>query len=191
MGARRRCSSGTPGGADRDRTDDLRLAKPALSQLSYSPSEGRRVVGLGRLELPTSRLSGGRSNRAELQAHPNRSDPVRSSDRAPALGPRKTNVVRRRLRVIGRSCPDRTSHRENPGFTASRRSGSAGRPDRTRPGNRRLDEPPKLPRKEVIQPQVPLRLPCYDFTPITSQTLDGSLPCGLGRRLLVQPAFVV
>ena len=33
-----------------------------------------------------------------------------------------------------------------------------------------------LPRKEVIQPQVPLRLPCYDFTPITSQTLDGSLP---------------
>ena len=27
-----------PGGADRDRTDDLRLAKPALSQLSYSPA---------------------------------------------------------------------------------------------------------------------------------------------------------
>ena len=27
------------GGADRDRTDDLRLAKPALSQLSYSPEE--------------------------------------------------------------------------------------------------------------------------------------------------------
>ena len=25
------------GGADRDRTGDLRLAKPALSQLSYSP----------------------------------------------------------------------------------------------------------------------------------------------------------
>ena len=27
------------GGADRDRTDDLRLAKPALSQLSYSPGK--------------------------------------------------------------------------------------------------------------------------------------------------------
>ena len=27
------------GGADRDRTDDLRLAKPALSQLSYSPGQ--------------------------------------------------------------------------------------------------------------------------------------------------------
>ena len=47
------------GGADRDRTDDLRLAKPALSQLSYSPM---KVVGLGRFELPTSRLSGVRSN---------------------------------------------------------------------------------------------------------------------------------
>lgn len=28
----------------------------------------------------------------------------------------------------------------------------------------------RLPRKEVIQPQVLLRLPCYDFTPITNPT---------------------
>ena len=74
-------------GAERDRTDDLRLAKPALSQLSYSPvGGGGRVacgalvlafgasalgsgpnacdndVGQGRVELPTSRLSGVRSN---------------------------------------------------------------------------------------------------------------------------------
>ena len=27
-----------------------------------------------------------------------------------------------------------------------------------------------LLRNEVIQPQVPLRLPCYDFIPITSHT---------------------
>ncbi len=26
----------------------------------------------------------------------------------------------------------------------------------------------QLLRKEVIQPQVPLRLPCYDFTPVTA-----------------------
>ena len=32
-----------------------------------------------------------------------------------------------------------------------------------------------LLRKEVIQPQVPLRLPCYDFIPITSHTLGGCL----------------
>ncbi len=42
-----------------------------------------------------------------------------------------------------------------------------------------------LPRKEVIQPQLPLRLPCYDFTPVTSPTFDGSLPKGLGHRLRV------
>ena len=28
-------------------------------------------------------------------------------------------------------------------------------------------------RKEVIQPQVLLRLPCYDFTPIMNHTLGG------------------
>ena len=31
-----------------------------------------------------------------------------------------------------------------------------------------------LHRKEVIQPQVPLRLPCYDFIPVTSLALG---PC--------------
>ena len=30
-------------------------------------------------------------------------------------------------------------------------------------------------RKEVIQPQVPLRLPCYDFTPIIDRTLGAYL----------------
>jgi hypothetical protein len=72
------------GGARRDRTDDLLLAKQALSQLSYGPDQrtddGRRrtdkayfrrlpsvfrrliLVGLGRFELPTSRLSSARSN---------------------------------------------------------------------------------------------------------------------------------
>ena len=36
-----------------------------------------------------------------------------------------------------------------------------------------------LPRKEVIQPQVLLQLPCYDFTPIIIHTLDAHLPYGL------------
>src|ERR1700688_2760344 len=87
-----RRSSIPSGGARRDRTDDLMLAKHALSQLSYGPipedecfcalafagamaqqpsfkracrgeaAEQRRLVGLGRLELPTSRLSSARSN---------------------------------------------------------------------------------------------------------------------------------
>ena len=32
-----------------------------------------------------------------------------------------------------------------------------------------------ISRKEVIQPQVPLRLPCYDFTPVMNHTVVGAL----------------
>ena len=80
------CGKQESGGARRDRTDDLKLAKLPLSQLSYGPnrvsvisnqkpvirkkpirpltSDNRspNLVGLGRLELPTSRLSSARSN---------------------------------------------------------------------------------------------------------------------------------
>ena len=85
------------GGAGRDRTDDLKLAKLALSQLSYGPvpeiqksplgffncslnrrwagpTELRprpriaaRMVGPGRFELPTSRLSSARSNQLSYE----------------------------------------------------------------------------------------------------------------------------
>ena len=43
---------------------------------------------------------------------------------------------------------------------------------------------PCLPRKEVIQPHLPIRLPCYDFTPVIDLTFDscslavGSLASG-------------
>jgi len=40
-----------------------------------------------------------------------------------------------------------------------------------------------LPRKEVIQPHVPVRLPCYDFVPVTNLTLGACLPEGLAQRL--------
>lgn len=48
----------------------------------------------------------------------------------------------------------------------------------------------KLRRKEVIQPHLPVRLPCYDLVPITSLTLDGSIHKGLGHRLRVLPTFM-
>jgi hypothetical protein len=32
--------------------------------------------------------------------------------------------------------------------------------------------------KEVIQPQVPLRLPCYDFAPVTTLAFGSLAPCG-------------
>jgi hypothetical protein len=74
------------GGARRDRTDDLLLAKQALSQLSYGPDARGQIsdvrarmpvsdirhptselVGPGRFELPTSRLSSARSNQLSYE----------------------------------------------------------------------------------------------------------------------------
>ncbi len=76
------------GGGERVRTDDLLRARQALSQLSYTPNsianlrlkisnsfhskfkdlKSKFVVGLDGIEPSTSRLSGVRSNRTELQA---------------------------------------------------------------------------------------------------------------------------
>ena len=44
-----------------------------------------------------------------------------------------------------------------------------------------------LLRKEVIQPHLPVRLPCYDLALVTSLTFDGSLSEELGHRLRVLP----
>ena len=86
----------------------------------------------------------------------------------------------------------------------SRCAGDPPGPDAARlePGERGPDGHPgrhvnlafrklSLPRKEVIQPHVPVRLPCYDFTPLTLHTFDASPPRGLGRRLRVQTTRVV
>ena len=40
-----------------------------------------------------------------------------------------------------------------------------------------------LPRKEVIQPHLPVRLPCYDLAPITGLTL-GACPLTVGTATL-------
>ena len=45
--------------------------------------------------------------------------------------------------------------------------------------------------KEVIQAQVPLGLPCYDFTPVMNHTVVNALPEGLSYLLLVQPTPMV
>ena len=81
-------------------------------------------------------------------------------------------------------CPLRKEGSDRPGIArwlGCSVSSSMKRTDPTRS---------RLPRKEVIQPQLPLRLPCYDFVPITRPTLDASVPCGLGQRLQVLPAFM-
>jgi hypothetical protein len=94
-------------------------------------------MGLGRVELPTSRLSGVRSN--HLSYRPGtRAAGIRKSFEA-------ENV--QKLSIKSRKSP--------------------------RDLRRLLKAHDNTLRKEVIQPQVLLRLPCYDFTPITSHTLDG------------------
>jgi hypothetical protein len=84
------------------------------------------MVGLGRLELPTSPLSGVRSNHLSYR-------PV------PALC-YLLYLSTKQLVWTPQSC---LAH----SFS-----------------------------KEVIQPQVPLRLPCYDFTPVMNHTVVSVLP---------------
>ncbi len=108
------------GGARRDRTDDLMLAKHALSQLSYGPlgvlrrrpcgavrqrqreTQRNKMVGLGRLELPTSRLSSARSNQLSYKPQtPSLIDAEAPCRRATVTGQNPMGSARQRL-VRGR-----------------------------------------------------------------------------------------
>ncbi len=116
------------GGANRDRTDDLKLAKLALSQLSYGPGiRCDQVVGLGRLELPTSRLSSARSNQLSYKPKhvrawcPLRRRPVRADSRTklPTKSGRETKgaadnaiMSKRGLQTAPRERPDRNPKAE-------------------------------------------------------------------------------
>ncbi len=108
-------------------------------------------MGLGRVELPTSRLSGVRSNQLSYR-------------------PVQAYIYDFENRIVGQA--QDIDLGVNPGM---------------------LSKPPErvLLRMEVIQSQVPLRLPWYVFTPNTNHTVGVCLPEGLARRLLVQSAFVV
>ena len=61
------------------------------------------------------------------------------------------------------------------------RSGSTRRLERPPPTDRPRSpsdesENSILPRKEVIQPHLPVQLPCYDFVPVTDPTLGAYFP---------------
>jgi hypothetical protein len=109
--------------------------------------------------------------------------------RRPAL-PRQPNALP--VKAMARSL--KTQQRTNCHVEVDVISRRIRAPD----GSRAIDGPNAyrskssgIPRKEVIQPQLPLRLPCYDFTPIINPTFDGCLPKGLAHRLRVLPTFVV
>ena len=96
----------TSGGDSGARTRSLRLAKPALSQLSYIPESAGRsrdgyglgsMVGLSGLEPLTSRLSGVRSN--QLSYRP--TSPAKSPGRAHGVGNSSPSIERHRFEAGG------------------------------------------------------------------------------------------
>ncbi len=172
-----------PGGARRSRTDDILLAKQALYQLSYGPFSGssqescrrtvqmdpRGLVGPGRLELPTLRLSGVRSNHL-------------------SYGPRAA----RQPGVPG----SRSRHQCNDPYgrgvddESGKRNGDGGVPPFVWSLNSLVRDWRSILRKEVIQPQVP-----YGYLVTTSPqslTLPWS-PASLrsAQRLRVEPTPMV
>ena len=69
--------------------------------------------------------------------------------------------------AVSRVCISRSSRLETGLVVPSRVSKSRGRST--------VELTKLILRKEVIQPQVPLRLPCYDFTPVADLTVAGCL----------------
>src|SRR5690554_516206 len=115
--------------ADLNKPRDLTLLfteLPGVRSHQLSCPAIQRMVGLGRFELPTSPLSGVRSN--QLSYRPG----------FQPLGPRPKQSF---------ALVDQVIHCEH------------------------LSRVGDVVDKEVIQPQVPLRLPCYDFTPIMNHTV--------------------
>ena len=125
----------------------LRVVRSPGRRIHQYASPGDRasrgnLVGLGRFELPTSPLSGVRSN--QLSYRPKASAHV-------------TATPMHDMRAI------QPAQRKQATCVGARASTL-------------YKGPGCLLLKEVIQPHVPVRLPCYDFTPVISHTVVSALP---------------
>jgi hypothetical protein len=134
-------------------------------------------VGQGRVELPTSRLSGVRSN--HLSYWPGGPRRARSLETESYAWQRErchypASSLAALARLMWGFDPKSPSKTELFGSMDCKSSHGG-----------------KLLRKEVIQPQVPLRLPCYDFTPVTVHSLGTCLSCELAQPLLEQTTPMV
>ena len=121
-------------------------------------------MGLSGLEPPTSRLSGVRSNRLSYKPigirHP------------PALPCRLQHSTIGRLRLNrrvrdGNGCVPQAHRRQKYRYPIM-----SFHIDNSTVKHIHLLV--IFLRKEVIQPHLPIRLPCYDFTPVIGPTFDGS-----------------
>ena len=135
------------------------------------------MVGRGRVELPTSRLSGVRSNHLSYR-------PVTSNSLEPHSQSRRQAITSARgARLMFGSL------RSNPKYERRKRNEDGVKAAIVLPlkeaicslelqslANQTIQS---ILRKEVIQPQVPLRLPCYDFTPVADLTVAGCLQINL------------
>ena len=113
-------------------------------------------MGLGGLEPPTSRLSGVRSN--HLSYRPGK-------EVSGSIEPTTPNEFKERTARPFKTRQQAQSASNELTWLTGRRSDLPSRRGRSHDRRRGLR------RKEVIQPQVPLRLPCYDFTPVTKHSL--------------------
>jgi hypothetical protein len=112
----------------------------------------KEMVGLGRVELPTSRLSGVRSN--HLSYRPGAHFMPQHIHLCKGFKERETKVaVFRQMLLMPKHRSLMSNENSITGIEIQ------------------LYE--FILRKEVIQPQVPLRLPCYDFTPVADLTVAG------------------
>ena len=80
--------------------------------------------------------------------------------------------------VLIRSCRGTSPCRAYAAVKVRGRTGPA-RAEPSEPDAGTADLSVLLPRKEVIQPHLPVRLPCYDFTPLTLHTF-GASPLSVG-----------
>ena len=130
------------------------------------------MVGRGGVEPPTSRLSGVRSNHLSYRPPSRQLLAKKAAGGVSQLKRSTSNLV-----LISRM----KGHEDDGMFFGTDEAlpvastGAFG----------------QILRKEVIQPQVPLRLPCYDFTPVADPTVVACLPCGLAQRLRVKPTPMV
>ena len=124
------------------------------------------LVGLGGLEPPTLRLSGVRSNHLSYR-------PFSWGVCSWVPFWRKAGPGRRERFFFlslfpARPVPSKPGRRIVRGAFLARVF-----PRRGRVGTRARRN---VPRKEVIQPHLPVRLPCYDFVPIASHTFGALVP---------------
>ena len=148
------------GGGRRNRTNDLLRAKQALSQLSYTPG----FVDMNRLELLTPTLSVWCSNQLSYR-----------TVMELCMARNTLDLLFQVLHLLYgyRQSVDKEQSKSTRGHrTSEKKSFSLSLPFRISNNiNALLYLPSRRSRKEVFQPHLPVRLPCYDLAPITSFAL--------------------